>query len=391
MIGDGDEAFVDRRADQIKESGPTVPLDYEGLVREAERRLPREVYDYVHGGAGDESAVRTNREAFDRYRIVPRVLRDVSEFDLSVRLFGREAAAPVGLAPVGGQMAYHPEGEVASARAAAELGVPFSVSTGSSRSLEDVAEAVDEAGDCPLFFQLYWPVEWEVAASLVERAEAAGYDAVMLTLDSQLTKWRRRNLRNDFALADAAPKGTLTADPVVRRLAAERDDDVAAVARSDALAKDRSVTWDDLGFLREHTDLPIVLKGIVHPEDARLALAHDADGVVVSTHGGRQIAGARAALSALPDVVDAVDGEIPVLFDSGVRTGADAFVALALGADAVFLGRPFVFGLAIAGRTGVSEVVANTVAELNSVLGLSGHTAVDDVDRSALVDERERG
>ncbi|MFB6097160.1 MAG: alpha-hydroxy-acid oxidizing protein [Haloferacaceae archaeon] len=382
------DSFVTRRAREIKESGPGVPLDYEELKREAANHLSSNAYDYVAGGAGTEGTVSANQVAFDRYRIVPRVFRDIDERDLSTTLFGADLAAPLGIAPVGGHGVFDPEGELASARAAAELGVPFSLSTGASRSMEDVAEAMDEVrAGAPRFFQLYWPREWEVAASLVRRAEAADYDAVVLTLDSQLTKWRRRNLRNDYSLNDDAPNRLLTSDPVVQRLADERGVDVETFANSDALDKDRTLTWEDLAWLREQTDLPVVLKGVVHPDDARLAVEHGADGVVVSTHGGRQIDGARAAVAALPEVAAAVDGEIPVLLDSGVRTGADAFKALALGADAVLVGRPFVFGLAIAGQRGVYEVLANVLAELDSVLGLSGHDDVAAVGREALVEE----
>lgn len=380
------ESFVERRVREIRTDGPSVPLDYGDLRREAAEHLSNDAYDYVAGGAGSEGTVRENRAAFDRYRIVPRVFRDVARRNLSTTFLGCDLAAPVGLGPVGGQAAFHDEGELASARAAADLGVPFCLSTGASRSIEDVAAAMDDVNDdAPRLFQLYWPREWDVAASLVERAAAADYDAVVLTLDSQLTKWRRRNLRNNFSLSDAAPKELLTSDPAVRRLADERGVPVEEFARSDALAKDASLTWEDLEWLRERTDLPIVLKGIVHPEDARLAVEHGVDGLIVSTHGGRQIDGARAALAALPAISDDIGADVPILFDSGVRTGADAFKALALGADAVLLGRPFVFGLAIDGRRGVREVAANVLAELDSVLGLSGHADVGDVGSDALV------
>lgn len=386
------ESFIARRSREIRERGPGVPLDYADLKREAANHLSSQAYDYVVGGAGTEETVSANQEAFDRHRIVPRVFRDVADRDLSTTLFGRDLTAPLGLAPVGGQAAFHPEGELASARAAADLGVPFALSTGASRSIEDVADAMEAVREgAPRLFQLYWPREWDIAASLVGRAEAADYDAVVLTLDSQLSKWRRRNMRNDFSLSDAAPKELLTGDPAARRLAEERGVPIEEFVRGDALAKDASLTWGDLDWLRGQTDLPIVLKGIVHPEDARLAVEHGADGIIVSTHGGRQIDGARAAVAALPEVVDSVadacgeGSEIPVLLDSGIRTGAHAFKALALGADAVFVGRPFVFGLAIAGRQGVSEVLANVLAELDSVVGLSGHADVDDVGSDALV------
>jgi isopentenyl diphosphate isomerase/L-lactate dehydrogenase-like FMN-dependent dehydrogenase len=385
------ESFIDRRTRELLDREEHVPLDYETLRETAREHLPRDVYDYVAGGAGREDTVRANRAAFDRYRIVPRVLRDISERDLSTMLLGKELTAPVGLAPVGGHAAYHQEGELAAARAAADLGVPFTLATGSTRTIEEVATAMDEvAPDSTRLFQLYWPTDWDVAASVLGRAEAAGYDAVVVTLDSQINKWRRRNLENGYSLGEATAKATFLADPVVERKAEERGiTPEEFVNEGDNLGKDASLTWDDLPFLREHTELPIVLKGIVHPGDAERALSAGADGLVVSTHGGRQIDGAYPALEALPDVVEVVDGEVPVVLDSGIRTGADVFKALALGADAAFVGRPFVFGLAIDGQRGVSEVLANVVAEFDSILGLSGHATAEAVDRAAVVRKGE--
>lgn len=392
MTGDT-TSFVTRRTREIKREGLTVPLGYEDLKREAAEHLPTKAYDYAATGAGTEDTIRANRAAFRRHRIVPRVFRDISERDLSTPLLDRTLGAPVGVAPVGGHGAFHDEGELASARAAAELDVPFVLSTGASRSIEAVAEAGDEVhadGDASRFFQLYWPREWSVAESLVGRAEAAGYDAIVLTLDSQLTKWRRRNLRNDYSLSDSAPNETLATDPAVQALAEERGVSLETVLDSDALDKDATLTWADLAWLKNRTDLPVVLKGILHPEDAKLAVEHGADGVIVSSHGGRQIDGERGAVAALPDIVTAVEdaeSDIPVMLDSGVRTGADVFKALALGADYVFVGRPFVFGLAIGGQRGVYEVLANLVAEFDSILGLSGHTSVGEVGPHALVQE----
>lgn len=385
------DSVIDRRTRELLDREDHVPLEYDRLREEAAKHLPREVYDYVAGGAGREDTIRANREAFDRYRIIPRVLRDISERDLSTTLLGEALSAPVGLAPVGGQAAYHEEGELAPARAAADLGVPFTLATGSTRSIEEVAEAMDEVDpESTRFFQLYWPNDWDIAASVLTRAEDAGYDAVVVTLDSQINKWRRRNLKNGYTLGEATSKATFLVDPVVERKADEQGiTPEAFVNEGNALGKDASLTWEDLPFLREHTDLPIVLKGIVHPDDAERALEFGADGLIVSTHGGRQIDGAYPALEALPAVLDVVDGEVPVVLDSGVRTGADAFKALAVGADAAFVGRPFVFGLAIAGQRGVSEVLANVIAEFDSVLGLSGHASVDAVDRGAVVREGE--
>ena len=387
---DTPDSFLARRRAALLAGERAVPLDYERLRERAREHLPRGPYAYAAGGAGTEDTMRANREAFRRYRIVTRVLRDVSERDLRVDLFGREVAAPLVLAPIGSQQIYHEEGELATARAAADLDVPMALSTGASRSIEDVAAA---NGDGMRLFQLYWPADWEVAASLVERAEAAGYDGIVLTVDSQLPKWRRRNLRNAYSTRDDAPKAIFESDPVVRDRAEAAGQPLREyIDSATGLGKDTSLTWEDLDALRRWTDLPVVLKGILAPEDARRAAEWGAEGVVVSTHGGRQIDGEVGALAQLPAVVEAVEAvgaDTTVLLDSGIRGGADAFKALALGADAVLLGRPYVFGLTIAGQRGVRETVENYLAELESVVGLSGHAAIDEVDRGALV-ERDR-
>lgn len=375
MTDDPPGRFLSQRfAELLAGDDPVVPPSFERLERAARDALDPAVFDHVAGGAGTEDTLAANRAAFRRWRIVPRVLRDVSTIDLRVELFDRDLAAPLLLAPVGSQSLYHEAGELATAAAAASVGIPFTVSTASSRTLESVA---DQMGDGPRLFQLYWPREEAVAASLVERAEAAGYDAIVLTVDSQLAKWRVRNLENRYTGWTEIPKANLESDPVAGGTSGTR--------RDGGLLKDRSLTWDDLPVLRDHTSLPILLKGILHPDDARRAVETPVDGVVVSTHGGRQIDGEIGALAALPDVVDAVDGRLPVLFDSGVRTGADVVKALALGADAAFLGRPYIYGLAVGGEAGVAAVVRNVAAELESVLGLAGHASVATLDRSALV------
>lgn len=380
-------SFLDRRLRELRESEPSVPLAYDELERTARDHIPGRHHDYVAGAAGTEGTLGENRDAFHRYRVVTRVLRDVSERDLSVRLFGRELPAPLLLAPIGSQSKYDDEGELATARGAAELGVPFVVGTMSSYTLEAVAE---EAGRSPCLFQLYWLQDWDVTASLVRRAERADYEAIIVTVDSQLPKWRQRYLRNIHADARNPPKANLLSDPVAEEKYGGADDLAAAVRSDSAFDKETSLTWDALDFLGEQTDLPIVLKGILTPEDAREAVDRGVDGIVVSNHGGRQIDGGLAAMDALPDVLAAVDGRIPVLLDSGIRGGSDVFKAVALGADAVLFGRPYIYGLSIAGQRGVYETVGNCLAELDSVLGLSGRPSIDEVDRSALVERPRR-
>lgn len=394
LMTDRDRAagFLRSRRQELADDGASIPLQYDELQRAAEEQLAVGPYAYTAGGAGTESTMRANREGFDRYRIVPRVLRDVSAVELSGELFGQTLPAPVGLAPVGSQRMYHPEGELATARAAAELGVPFALSTWSSTPIEAVAEAMGEA---PRMFQLYWVGDWEVSASFARRAEQAGYDAILLTLDAQLPPWMPKPLATGYSTDDDAPKANFLSDPVVAEtLGIDPDrwvasDEEAARAVKASYSTDASLTWGDLDFLREQVDLPIVLKGILHPDDAARAVGEGVDGVIVSSHGGRRLDGAISAIEALPSVVEAVDGEVPVLLDSGVRGGADAFKALALGATAVFVGRPYVFGLSVAGQRGVYEAVANVLAELESVVGSAGFGSVGDVGPDAVV-ARER-
>ncbi len=318
--------------------------------------------------------MRSNTEAFRRWRIVPRMLRDVSQRDLSVEVLGTQMPAPLLLAPIGVQSIVHPEGELAVARAAAATGLTMILSTVSSFALEEVAEA---AGG-PKWFQLYWPRNRELASSLVGRAERAGFEAVVLTVDTFLPGWKPRDLQGAWQpFLEGVGIANYTSDPVFRAgLAKPPDEDPqAAIGEFVVQFSNPELSWDELEFLRAETTLPILLKGILHPDDARTALERGVDGIVVSNHGGRQIDGEIAALDALPAVVDAVGDELAVLLDSGVRSGADVAKALALGADAVALGRPYLWGLALAGEPGVLAVLRSVLAELDLTIGLSGHAA----------------
>ena len=354
---------------------PSFPMSYAQLQREAREVLDERAYGYVAGGAGTESTMDANRAAFERWRIVPRMLRDVSQRDLSVELFGQRLPTPIMLAPIGVQSIIHDDAEVAAARGAAAVDVPTVLSTASSRTLEDVAEAV---GDAPRWFQLYWPSDESVAASLVRRAEAAGYSAIVVTADTKLLAWRPRDLETAYLpfLHGEGIANYLSDPAFLEPLAASPEDDPqSAILRWVQIFSERALTWRDLATLREHTNLPILVKGILHPDDARLAVEHGADGIVVSNHGGRQVDGAIGALDALPAVVE-VAGEVPVLFDSGIRSGADIAKAVALGARAVLVGRPYAFGLALGGEDGVRHVLRSLLAELDLTLALSGVTSV---------------
>jgi isopentenyl diphosphate isomerase/L-lactate dehydrogenase-like FMN-dependent dehydrogenase len=363
---------------------PEYPVSIAELERTVEEQLddPR-ARSYVFGGAGREDTMRANLEAFRRWRIVPRMLRDVAQRDLSVEVLGTRMPAPVMLAPVGVQSIVNDGGELAVARAAAAVGLTMTLSTVSSFSLEEVAEATG----APKWFQLYWPRNRELAASLIERAEAAGYGAIVLTVDTFLPGWKPRDLQGAWQpFLEGIGVANYASDPVFRSLLENppEKDLQATVGQFIMQFSNPELRWDDLDFLRAATDLPLLIKGILHPEDARAARERGIDGVVVSNHGGRQIDGEIAALDALPGVADAVADEMAVLLDSGVRSGADAFKALALGADAVMIGRPYLWGLALGGEAGVLAVLRSILAELDLTLGLSGHTSVGQLEASVL-------
>jgi isopentenyl diphosphate isomerase/L-lactate dehydrogenase-like FMN-dependent dehydrogenase len=339
---------------------------------------------YVACGAGNGDTMRANREAFGRWRIVPRFLRDVSRRTLGIELLGRRLPAPVLLAPVGVQAMLHPEAELAVARAARALGVPLVLSTVSSTPMEAVAQALGEA---PRWFQLYWPRDPALAASLVGRAERAGYSAVVVTLDTFLLGWRERDLQQAWLpFAHGQGLANYLTDPVFRAAlpAPPEKDPAAAVRHFLAIAGNPALVWDDLAWLRRQTSLPILLKGLLHPDDARRAVELGVEGVIVSNHGGRQVDGAVASLDALPAVVEAVAGRTAVLFDGGIRRGADVFKALALGARAVLLGRPYCWGLAVAGEAGVREVLRNLMADFELTMALDGCASCADISRDSI-------
>ncbi|GLY49022.1 lactate 2-monooxygenase [Lentzea sp. NBRC 102530] len=367
--------------------GGTVPpftTDPDALEQSARDRLGPGPFWYVAGGAGSGATVRANREAFDRVRIVPRMLTNATERHLGVSVLGTELPAPVMLAPVGVQSILHPDGELATARAAAELGIPMVLSTASSHTIEEVAEA---SGEGPRWYQLYWPNDPDVCASLLERARKAGYTALVVTLDTWTLAWRPHDLDQSY-LPFLRGVGTAIpfSDPVFRAgLQKSPEEDLPmAILRWVQLFTGTDKSWDQLEFLRAHWDGPIVLKGIQHADDARKAVEYGMDGVVVSNHGGRQVDGAVGSLDALPSIVEAVGEQVDVLFDSGIRTGADIVKALALGAKAVMVGRPFAYGLAHGGQVGVKHVLRSLLADFDLTLGLSGHRSPADLGPDAL-------
>jgi lactate 2-monooxygenase len=398
---------------------PRVPIDSSRLEHAASRRMSPDAYAYIAAGAGNEHTLAANREAFDRWRIVPRMLRDVEERDTGIELFGRRLATPFFLAPIGVLELAHAQGDLAVARAARDTGTAMIFSNQASRPMEEVASTL---GKSPHWFQLYWSKSDELVESLVTRAKRCGCEAIVVTLDTTILGWRSRDLERAY-LPFLRGKGIAqyTSDPAFRRLLSQPAPEPpreqqprptlaalrtlvsltraypdrfvktlrsgrgrAAVQRFTDVYSRPSLTWEHLPFLRERTDLPILLKGILHPEDAAKAVEAGMDGIVVSNHGGRQVDGEIATLEALPEVVNAIQGQVPILLDSGIRGGADAFKALALGADAVLIGRPYVYGLALAGQRGVREVIENFGAEFDLTMGLAGCRSVSEIGPDAL-------
>jgi len=402
-------------------SGRKLPLisTRASLLKEQARgRMSAEAFAYIAGGAGEERTMAANRSAFDDWRIVPRYLRDVETRETGIELFGDRLPSPFLLAPVGVLEMAHDQADRAVARAAAAEGVPFIFSNQASVPMEETAACM---GDAPRWFQLYWSKSNDVVASFVERAEKCGCSAIVVTLDTTMLGWRPRDLdRASLPFLRGQGIAQYTSDPVFMQQVKERPDSgrppeaplnhhsiATAVAQArnvpgptfSNLKSGRarravqhfietysrpSLTWDDLAFLREHTKLPIVLKGILDSENAQRAVDHGIDGIVVSNHGGRQIDGAIATLEALPDIARTVDGRMKILFDSGIRSGADAFKAIALGADAICIGRPYAYSLAIGGEAGVRECLQNFKADFDLTMGLAGCRSIGEIQSNKL-------
>ena len=358
---------------------PRLPMIFDELEARAGQTLPPWVWSYVAGGAGDESTQRANVAGFARWGLIPRMLVGATERDLSVELWGRRWPAPVFMAPIGiiGLCAQDGHGDLATARAAARTGVPMCASTFTVDPLEDVAA---EFGDTPGLFQLYTPTDRDLAESLVHRAEAAGFAGIVVTLDTWVTGWRPRDLStSNFPQLRGHCLANYFSDPVFRALLGQDPaDDMAGAVGLWARLFGNPLTWDDLPWLRSLTTLPLLVKGICHPDDARRAKDGGVDGIYCSTHGGRQADGGLPALDCLPGVVAAADG-LPVLFDSGIRSGADVIKALALGATAVAVGRPYAYGLAIGGVDGLVHVLRSLLAETDLIMAVDGYPTLADL------------
>lgn len=372
--------------DQGKKSTASnqLPVSYEEWECSAEQILPPGPFGYIAGGAGSEETMRTNRTAFHYWRLQPHLPRDVSQRDLTVTLLGHEFPTPFFLAPIGLQGVANSIGELGTARAAARLKIPFILSTVSSYSMEDVATVMKNS---PHWFQLYWPTDLDLMISFVRRAEETGYTAIVVTIDYPAHSWKERNIRNNYnPFKIGEGMGNYISDPVFRSMLKQPPecDMQPAISLFNRLFPNPYLTWDDISFLRKHTKLPIIVKGILTPNEAQLALQCGVAGIIVSNHGGRQIDGEIAALEALPRICDVVKRRIPVLMDSGIRRGSDVIKALALGADVVLLGRPYIYGLAVAGEKGVMQVLNNLISEIDVTMANIGCTSIAEIDFSLL-------
>lgn len=373
-----------RAATAGSEATPALPVSFEDWEARARAALADEPWWYVAGGAGCGDTMRANREAFFRWQIRPKIGTDVSERDIGVTLFDTSLVAPFLLAPVGVQGILHKDGELATARAAASTGVPFILSNVSSFTIEQVAAA---AGDSPRWFQLYPGKNEDVMQSTLSRAEASGYTAIVVTVDTAMLGWRENDLTTGYLpFLNGDGCANYLSDPAFRALLSKtpEEDPRSAIMLMLSLFSYPAFTWDDVDWLRRATRLPLLLKGVLDADDAAIALDHGVDGIIVSNHGGRQVDGAIASLDALPQVVEAIEDRVPVLLDSGIRRGADVLKAIALGADAVLLGRPFAYALASDGEAGVRHVIRTLMADIDLTLALSGRTSVEDLDRSLL-------
>jgi lactate 2-monooxygenase len=395
-----------------------IPFDSALLEWRASEKMTPEAFAYIAGGAGLERTMAANIGAFDHWRIVPRMLRNVESRDLSADFFGKKILAPFFLAPIGVLEMAHPEADLAVAKAASAVGIPCIFSNQASVPMEQCAAAM---GDSPRLFQLYWSRSNELVANFLRRAEACGCSAVVVTLDTSMLGWRTRDL--DLAslpFLKGMGIAQYTSDPVFQRLLDEPDDaprpktkltwdairtliaasrrhpgtfwenlrtgrGIKAVRKFTQIYSRPNITWNDLPFLREHTHLPIILKGVLHPDDAKKALDYGVDGIYVSNHGGRQVDGSIGAIEALPKIAEAVREKVPVLFDSGVRGGADAFKAMALGASAVGIGRPYCYALAIGGQAGVEELLENWMADFELTMGLAGCKNVAEIEKEKIL------
>ena len=363
---------------------PGFPVSYEALEEKARQTMKPEAFDYIAGSAGSEITCSNNIQAFNKWQIVPRMMGDVSNRSMETKLFGTAFSSPVLLGPVGVLSIAHPEAELAVARAAKALQVAQVVSTVSSRSLETIGQ---ENGDNIHWFQLYWGRDNDFTQSLLHRAELAGYSAIVVTLDTRIFAWRERDIQHAY-LPFLFGEGLANyfSDPVfLKAVGNPAEDKTKTMMHFANCFSNSSSTWRDLKLIRNATRLPVIVKGILHPDDAKKAMDNGADGIIVSNHGGRQIDGGIGALDTLDNIATEVGNKTTILFDSGIRRGADVFKAMALGAKAVLVARPYAYALALGGEEGVKAFMSNLLADVDLTLGLAGCNSWADVSKDNLV------
>ncbi|MFM0077055.1 alpha-hydroxy-acid oxidizing protein [Paraburkholderia sediminicola] len=391
-MGNGNQHFGDFQVD-IYKAGlrgivPRFPVDFASLERQAGVILPPWIYSYVAGGCGDEFTQRKNVEAFQNFGLVPRMLNGGPNRDLSVSLFGRQLRAPIFLCPIGvlGICSQDFHGDLRTAEACVQTDIPMMVSTLTMDPMEDIARTL---GTTPKYFQLYFPKDRELALSFIRRAERAGFDAISVTLDTWVTGWRPRDLNfaNFPQLRGHCLANYFTDEHFIRRLKQPPEEDLVAAAHEWINVFGAHLTWDDIRWLRENTRLPLIVKGICHPDDARRAVDHGVNAIQCSNHGGRQANGGLSALGMLEDVVKAAQGT-PVLFDSGVRSGSDVVKALAMGATSVGIGRPYAYALAVGGTEGVVHFLKSILAEADLLMAIDGYPTIADLRNAGLTKSR---
>lgn len=366
------------------ENNEKYPIDFNELEKAAKETLEAGPFGYIRSSAGGEETYRKNINSFSKYSIVPRFLNDVSTLNTEVTILGKTYPHPLFIAPVGVNKIAHEDGEIAVAKAAAKFEFPYIQSTVSSFSIEEIASATPGSSK---WFQLYWSSNKEIAFSMAKRAEAAGYEAIVLTVDTVMLGWREEDIRNQFSpLKRGFGQGNYASDPVFMAALPEHSQEAIVDSILENIYHP-TLNWNDISELRNYVSLPILIKGILHPEDAKLAVKQGIDGIIVSNHGGRQLDGVIASIDALPGIVKAIDGRIPVLFDSGIRRGSDAVKALALGASAVCIGRPFVWGLAAGGQIGVERVLENFLQETKVSISLAGVRNMKELQRMTVTKE----
>ena len=396
---------------------PTIPASFTELENAAKKILSPQAYAYIAGGAGNESTLRGNTQSFEKYKIIPRMLCNVSMRDTSIELFGQKLKSPILLAPVGVLELAYRQADVDVAKAAASLSVPYIFSNQASKPMEEVSSVM---GNSPRWFQLYWSKSNELVKSFVTRAEKCGCSAIVVTLDTTMLGWRTRDLDMAYLpFLEGRGIAQYTSDPVFQKLMDEAEPQskrkitwqtiggliqmtnnypgdnffsklksgrqIKAVQKFVSIYSNPALTWNDLKYLREISKLPVLLKGILHPDDARKAIDFGMNGIIVSNHGGRQVDGSISTIDALSPIVDVVQNKTPVLMDSGIRGGADIFKALALGAKAICIGRPYVYGLSVAGEAGVKEVLQNMLTDFELTMGLSGCKNVSEISRENIL------